>query len=270
MPRPRQAHGLRSKVYTPTLLAIFRKKFTPGAATVDFTLDELRQELEAAGLQARNLPDLIYRMKSRTALPDEIQTQGFRILEIVNRGSYRLVLGEATLIDYPEQDRIEVVEDRTPPAVRNLLGTDVGSLDEQGFLSIIRYNDLIARFLETRTFHLKAHVRKSVTGVGQVEVDDLHVALPGQDSKGSLAIVPVEAKAKDDPVNRVQIAQQIRFAKQWYPGLAIRPITVKLFEDGLILFMEFNPTTDPNELQILHYSHFQIAWSEAMRLRLTK
>ena len=259
MNRPIQAHGLRSKVYTPILRAVFRKKYIEGATRVDFTLDDIRSELIAAGLQAKNAPDLIYRMKSRTALPEEIQALGFRILQITGRGKYALIVGQSTLIEYPEPREVVTVLDRTPLPVQELLGPDLGLLDEQAMLSVVRYNDLITHFLQAQAFHFKAHIRRSVPGVGQVEVDDLHLAVestaPGQYRP---VIVPIEAKAKDDPVNRVQIAAQIRFAQHEYPGFAVRPITIKLFADGLLLFMEFNPTTVPDELIVVGFSHYRL------------
>lgn len=259
--RPIQAHGLRSKVYGPVLLSIFRRKFKRGMTKIVFTLEEVREELVRLGLQARNAADVIYRMKSRTVLPAQIQKHGFRILEVTSRGVYALTVGESTLIDYvaPVEGAIVQVMDRTPPAVQRLFGEDFGSMDEQGFLSVLRYNDLISHFLGAPSYHVKSHVRRSVPGVGQAEVDDVHVALisPGADT-GPLTIVPIEAKAKDDPVNRAQIAMQVRYALHAFPGLAIRPLTVKLFEDGTVLFMEFNASSDANALKVLRHAHYKI------------
>ena len=257
MPRPLQAHGLRSKVYTPILLAIFRRKYVPGAEVVTFTLEELRAEIVAAGLQARNVADLVYRMKSRTVLPEEITSKGFRVLEIRGRGIYALTFAESTLITYPERGEIVDVHDRTPYAVRRLLADDFGKTDEQGLLNVLRYNDLFSHFLRIQAFHLKGHVRRSVPGLGQVEVDDVHVALSGG-LDDPLIIVPVEAKAKDDPINRVQIAMQVRYANHEFPGVVVRPLTVKLFEDGLVLFMEFNPSTTPADLKIVKSGYYRI------------
>jgi hypothetical protein len=257
--RALQSHGLRSKVYGPVLLAIFRRKYRAGDTRVVFTLEEVREELLLQGVQARNVPDLIYRMKSRTVLPAEIQEAGFRILEITSRGVYALALGEATLIGYPEVGEVVELEDRTPLPVRRLLTGSFGAIDEQGLLSVLRYNDLISHFLEVPTFHFKAHVRKSVPGVGQAEIDDVHIAVDPRDpNHGPLTIVPLEAKAKDDPVNRVQIVMQTRYALHAFPGLAIRPLTVKLFEDGLILMMEFNVTEEPNLLQVTRHRHYRL------------
>lgn len=257
MPRPIQAHGLRSKVYTPILLAIFRRKYVPGATVVSFTLEELRAELQAAGLQARNVADLVYRMKSRTVLPEEITNKGFRVLEITGRGTYALTFAESTLIEYPEPTEVVDVHDRTPYAVRRLLADDFGRTDEQGLLNVLRYNDMFSHFLRVQVFHLKGHVRKSVPGLGQVEVDDVHVALSGG-LDDPLIIIPVEAKAKDDPVNRVQIAMQVKYANYAFPGLLVRPLTVKLFEDGRVLLMEFNPSTNPADLKVLKSAYYRI------------
>lgn len=261
MNRPIQAHGLTSKVYTPGLLAVFRRKIVedPDAPRIEFTLKELREELDGLGLHAANLPDLIYRMGSRTRLPDEIQDRGFRILIKTGRGAYALLAGQSTLIDLPEVGEVVTVLNRTPLPVQLLLGDEPGALDEQGMLSVVRYNDLITHFLRAQTFHLKAHIRKSVPGLGQAEVDDLHLAV---ESSGAgqyrLAIVPVEAKARNDPVNRAQIASQIRFAQHEYPGLAVRPVAIKLFGDGTLLFMEFNATTQPNELLLQRFAHYRL------------
>ena len=259
MTRPVQSHGLKSKVYGPVLLAIFRRKFTSGVRRIEFTLEEIRAELRTLGLQARNAADVIYRMKSRTILPEEIRAAGFHILEISSRGTYALVTGTSTLIEYPPEVDITDVQDRTPRAVRMLLHPDFGSIDEQGLLSICRYNELLSRFLDATTFHVKSHIRKSVPGVGQAEVDDLHVEVHGSAHEPlGLTIVPIEAKAKDEPVNRVQVITQIKFAQYVFPTHQVRPVTVKLFDDGRILFMEFNVTNDPNELGVVRHRYFRV------------
>lgn len=255
MARALQAHGNRSKVYTPVLLAIFREKYKPGVEVIEFSLEEVRHHLIALGLEARNAPDVIYRMKSRTVLPSEILDAGFHILQITSRGKYALLQGVSTLIEYPEMTSAIELADATPVEVRPLLypAGKIGAIDEQGLLSVCRYNDLFSKFLSTPVLHLKSHVRKSVPGVGQVEVDDVHLALGPR-----LAIIPVEAKAKDDPVNRVQIAMQVKYAFHAFPGFDVRPLTVKMFEDGLLLFMEFAPTIDPVELSVLNFAVYKI------------
>ena len=258
MVRPKQAHGLRSKVYGPVLLALFRRKYIPGGIDpITFTLDEVRAELLASGLAASNVPDVIYRMRSRTMLPAEIQDAGYRMIEITDRGVYALVVGSSTLVEYPEPVGVIDVEDHTPDVVRRLLYSDFANVDEQALLSVLRYNDMFSRFIGFRVYHFKSHVRGSVKGVGQAEIDDVHVAVEhGYD--GPLTIVPVEAKAKHDPISRTQVVTQTRYAEHVFPGHPIRPLTVKLFETGEILFMEFNVTKLPNELRVVRHAFYRL------------
>jgi hypothetical protein len=133
--------------------------------------------------------------------------------------------------------------------VRQFVGSPMGTIDEQALLSLVRYNDLVSRFFGRRAYHLKGHVRKSVPGVGQAEVDDVHILEPLKGEKP--AIVPVEAKAKDEPVNRAQIAMQIIYARESFPEHQVRPLTIKLFENGDILFIEFNDEISPAKLHVV-------------------
>jgi hypothetical protein len=256
MSRSLQSHGKRSRIYVPVLLYIFKQKYVPGSDIVEFTLKDVAEACTALGIVAANPPDVIYRMKSRTLIPEDIQALGFRVIRPIGRGKYVLEKAESTLITFPIGD-YEIIEDQTPSFVRKLLGSDLGLIDEQGLLAIIRYNHLIAHFLQARVYHLKGHVRRSVIGVGQAEVDDVHIALPF-DIDEPVTIVPVEAKAKDEPVNRAQIAMQILYAREAFPGHPIRPLTIKLFPDGEILFMEFADEIRTAELEPIAYARYRI------------
>lgn len=50
---------------------------------------------------------------------------------------------------------------------------------------------------------------------------------------------------------------QIRYAQHAFPSHPVRPLTVKIFETGSILFMEFNVTTSPTELRIIRHEFFR-------------
>lgn len=260
MSRSLQSHGERSKVYVPVLRYVFQKYYRPGATRVEFTIQDVKEACEALGVHSANPPDLIYRMKSRTRLPAEILELGFRVLRPIGRGRYVLEQAESTLIEFPECD-CEYLMDRTPPVVRRMMLADLGSIDEQALLAVVRYNDLISRFLQAEVYHLKGHVRKSVMGVGQAEVDDVHVAVP-VGASGPVTIVPVEAKAKDEPINRAQIAMQVIYAQDAFPGYPVRPLTIKLFPDGEILFIEFEDETDPAALEPLRYARYRLVDQE--------
>lgn len=258
MVRPKQAHGLRSKVYGPVVLGIFRRKYVAGSVNpIEFTLDEVRAELLAQGLEAKNAPDVIYRMRGRTALPEEIQSTGYRMIENRNRGAYAFVATLKTLVDFPELSDVVPIPDQTPVEVRRLLYGKFVNVDEQALLSVLRYNDMFSRFLGFRVYHLKSHVRQSVRGVGQAEVDDVHVAVE-RGYNEALTIVPVEAKAQHDPVVRSQVMTLAKYAEHVFPGHPIRPLTVKLLDTGEVLFMEFNVTKVPDDLRIVRHAFYRL------------
>jgi hypothetical protein len=256
VPRSLQSHGQRSRVYVPILLHIFRRKYVAGSSVVEFTKDDIREACLALNINAANMYDIIYRMKSRTVLPEEIQQLGFRVLRPIERGRYALEQAESTLIALPE-GTAELFADRTPAAVRRMLGHRLGDIDEQGLLAIVRYNDMISYFLGVKTYHLKGHVRKSVRGVGQAEVDDVHIALPVE-ANTPITIIPVEAKAKDEPINRAQIAMQILYAHEAFPGHPVRPLTIKLFPDGELLFIEFADEISPAALSAIAFARYRL------------
>lgn len=258
MARPRQAHGRGSKVYGPVILEIWRRRYVHGRTDpIPFTLADIRAELIARGLTAANPPDVIYRMRGRTQLPEEMQSAGYRMIVNTDRGVYAFIAGASTLIDYPEMVGVVEVDDHTPVEVRRLLYQSLVRVDEQALLSVIRYNDMFSRFIGFRVYHLKSHVRQSVPGVGQAEVDDVHVSVEhGYD--GLLTIVPVEAKAEHDPVVRTQVASLVHYARHAFPGHPIRPMTVKMMETGEVLFMEFNVTTAPDELVIVRHAFYRL------------
>jgi hypothetical protein len=235
---------------------VFKKNYTPGADVVNFTMKDIREACAALGLTAANPADLVYRMKSRTEIPPEIQALGFRIIRPIGRGRYVLEKAVSTLIEFPDCP-VEEVLDKTPLVVRRMLGEQLGDIDEQGLLAVVRYNDLISRFLGARAYHLMGHVRKSVEGVGQAEVDDVHVATP-HGASSPVTIVPVEAKAKDEPINRAQIAMQILYARSAFPGHPIRALTIKLFETGELLFLEFADEINPAALEPVRAARYRL------------
>jgi hypothetical protein len=230
---------------------------------IEFTMKDIRDACAALNLTAANPADLVYRMKSRTEIPQEIQQLGFRIIRPVGRGRYVIERGESTLIEFPECP-VEEIADATPAVVRRMLGEELGDIDEQGLLAIVRYNDLLSRFLGGRGYHLKGHVRKSVEGVGQAEIDDVHVCTPTETDE-PVTVVPVEAKAKDEPINRAQIAMQIMYAREAFPGHQIRPLTIKLFPSGEILFIEFEDVTDPAALRPVRYARYRLTDQDSRR-----
>lgn len=256
-----QTHGRNSKVYVPILLDIFHRKYQEGDFVVRFTLDEVRESAMRLGIisDLRNAPDLVYRMKSRTKLPPEISDKGFRILKTVERGVYQLEQAISTIVELPEGEII-CIEDKTPIPVRRLLNEDLSGIDEQGLLTIVNYCDLLSLFTGLKIYRLKSHARKSVSKIGQVEVDEIDVGVTY--SALDLPIIfPIEAKAAPDPLNWAQIANQVNFANEHFSNFIVRPIGIKVDWKSIIYIIEFTPETEAKNLQIVSSVRYRLSLS---------
>ena len=89
------------------------------------------------------------------------------------------------------------VPDSTPELIRaRALG------DEQALLALVRYNRLIDLFLGASAHSLQNHLRTTVKGIGQVEVDEVYLAV---DRYGAQYVIPVQAKGGNDQIGIVQI-----------------------------------------------------------------
>ena len=258
--RSLQSHGKSSKVYVPILKLIFSQKYVPGELFVDFTLDDIRDASKELNLNLRNPPDLIYRMRSRTELPQEIQEEGFRVLRQMGRGMYRLEKAESTIIAIPDNP-IQCALDITPLPVRRLLPANLAEIDEQGLLAVVNYCKLLDHFSGLQVYRLRSHVRKSVKALGQAELDEIDVGVALRNDEIPV-IFPIEAKAADEPINRVQISSMVLFSNQYFPNMLVRPLVIKLDYSSLIHILEFNMSSEPSEVTILRSATYKLTLSE--------
>jgi len=265
--RSLQSHGKNSRVYVPIIREIFREKFTPGCTAIDFTLDDVRRWADVLGIVTRNPADVIYRMRARTVLPLEILEAGFYILRAIGRGKYRLEVAESTILEIPDHPITEAL-DLTPLPVRRLLPEELSEIDEQGLLTMISYCKLLDHFTGLQVFRLRSHVRKSVATIGQAELDEIDVGVALRDDEIPV-IFPIEAKAADEPVNRVQISAMVIYCAEYFPGHEIRPLAIKLDYDSLIHFLEFNPSPEAANLKIVKSCGYRLSLSDRQKAVLT-
>ena len=142
------------------------------------------------------------------------------------------------------------IPDATPEIIRAYAQSD-----EQALLAIIRYNRLIDIFLGITTYSLQNHLRTTVEGVGQIEIDELYVGL---DTQGNHYIIPVQAKAGRDRIGGVQITQDIQFAQQKFPHLECRAIAVQFVENEDEVVALFELTLQGSELRVVEERHYQL------------
>lgn len=264
-----QSHGKNSKVYVPVILKLFQDRWRPGAATVVFSLDDVRTAVEAVravsdnpdAISSRNPADVIYRMRSRTKLPDEILDKGFHILRAVGRGRYQFEKASSGIMEVPVCELTPAI-DQTPMPVRRLLPETIAEMDEQALLSVVGYCQLLDHFTGMKVYRLRSHVRKSVPGIGQAELDAIDVGIAsGEDDVP--VIFPIEAKAVSDELNRVQIFNMIKYAAHYFPGLKVRPLALKVDYQSAVHLIEFNVATKPGDLRIVRNASYMINTSDA-------
>jgi hypothetical protein len=264
-----QTHGQNSVVYVPVILKLFRDRFRPGTPTVVFSLDDVRTAVEAVRaasgnpdrISSRNPADVVYRMRSRTKLPQEILDKGFHVLRAVGRGLYQFEKASSGIIEVPVNELTPAI-DQTPMPVRRLLPVTMAEMDEQALLSVVAYCCLLDHFTGMKIYRLRSHVRKSVPGIGQAELDAIDVGIAAAEDEVPV-VFPIEAKSVSDELNRVQIYNMIRYAAHYFPGLNVRPLALKVDYQSAVHLMEFNVASRPGELRIVRSASYAINTSEA-------
>lgn len=167
------------------------------------------------------------------------------------------------MVRVPEHEVLDH-NDQTPLPVRRLLPEELVELDEQGLLTMVSYCKLLDHFTGLTVYRLRSHVRKSVPNVGQAELDEIDVGVALRDDDIPV-VFPVEAKAADEVINRVQVAAAVAYCETYFPGHEIRPIVVKLTYDGIVHFLEFRPTTTLAGLRVVQSCGYRLRLSDRQR-----
>lgn len=160
--------------YRALIEKIFFDHYSEGATVLDFTRQEIKLAAQVLDITLPdNLGDVIYSFRFRSELPDSIlvtQTAGMEwIIELAGRSKYRFRLVRRTRI-VPRDDLLRTdIPDATPEII-----SEYALDDEQALLAIVRYNRLIDTFLGLTTYSLQNHLRTTVQGIGQIEIDELY------------------------------------------------------------------------------------------------
>ncbi|WP_374652313.1 hypothetical protein [Dongia sp.] len=192
----------------------------------------------------KNIGAVIYDYRFRRPMPPEIretETPGenlFWRLTLTGKGKYKFVLGPSPYI-VPDDNAPEVQIYEATPEIIAQYSFD----DEQALLAKVRYNRLIDLFLGITAHSLQNHLRTTVEGVGQIEIDELYV---GQDSEGQGYVVPVQAKGKKDKMSIVQTEQDVAFcaSHQKFASLKARPVSAQFLPDKRIHLFELGVDGD--------------------------
>lgn len=231
---------MKSKTrYAAIIERIFKSRFKPGLTELEFE----REEMVAIARQLRialpkNLGDLVYSFRYRSALPESIQAEAASgktwIIRPAGQAKYRFVL----VPDMPLAPNPNLAETKVPDATPGIVAKYAFN-DEQALLARLRYNRLIDIFSGITCYSLQNHLRTTVPNMGQVETDEIYVGL---DKKGVHYVFPVQAKGGTDKLNVVQIEQDFGVCAQKFPSLVCRPIGAQFIDDGVIVLFEFEQT----------------------------
>jgi hypothetical protein len=249
--REATARKARQNRYNQVLDKIFFDRFKPGSESVDFERDHLIEAAATLGIKLpKNLGDIIYSPRFRTPLSDDVlatQPEGMEWrIELAGRSRYRFVLGRQNRI----RPNPSLIRTKLPDATPELIARYALD-DEQALLAIVRYNRLIDIFLGITTCSLQNHLRTTVRGIGQIEIDEVYV---GVDAAGGHYVVPVQAKGGRDQVSVVQTAQDIKACEEKFPGIACRPVSVQFMAEKVIAMFEL--TFQDDELRVLQERHY--------------
>lgn len=243
-----------SNRYQALIGRIFERKYREGESVVAFTREELLGGASELGIELpKNPGDIIYSVRYRTPMPETIlrtQPSGMEwIIEGAGRAKYEFRLVPVNRIA-PNRNLATIkIPDATPEiVVANSLS------DEQALLSKLRYNRLIDTFLGITAYSLQNHLRTTVPGIGQIEIDEIYA---GVDRHGCQYIAPVQAKGGADQLSTVQTKQDLACCEQKFPGLVCRPISAQFLDASRLALFELCLDSE-NLVRVLDERHYEL------------
>lgn len=240
--------------YSQLIAWVFDKHYTPGAVDIAWAREDLEIGAHELGIRLpKNLGDVVYAMRYRTPLPQRLLDEAPDGMEWIIRGrgsakySFALVKTQVRIRPNPALARIKI-PDATPEIIASsALG------DEQALLALVRYNRLVDTFLGVTAYSLQNHLRTTARGIGQVEVDEVYVAVDGA---GRQFVLPVQAKGGTDEIGITQAEQDLAVCEQKWPDMIARPIAAQFAQDGLIALFEL--AVQDGELRVRREAHYQL------------
>ena len=239
--------------YQALIEKIFFDHYAQGATSLDFSRQEIKDAATTLEIVLPdNLGDVIYSFRFRTDLPKSVtdtQPEGMEwVIELAGRSQYRFSLVKINRV-LPREDLVRInIPDATPEIIR-AYALD----DEQALLAIVRYNRLIDTFLSLTTYSLQNHLRTTVKGIGQIEIDELYV---GIDKRGCHYVIPVQAKGGKDQIGIVQTSQDIRFVQEKFPEMRCRAIAAQFMDDEVVVLFEL--TLQDGEIKVVDEKHYRL------------
>ncbi|WP_336992477.1 endonuclease [Leucobacter sp. VD1] len=233
---------------------VFAKHYVDGATRVEWTRDELPEAAEALGIDLpKNLGDVVYAIRYRISFPEAMLAAAPEgkewIIRSIGRSKYAFDLIPAQVRVKPN---LALTVTKIPDATPEIIASSALG-DEQALLALVRYNRLIDIFLGVASYSLQNHLRTTAKGVGQVEVDEVYVAV---DRNGRQFILPVQAKGGSDEIGITQTEQDMAVCAEKWPNMICRPISAQFADDGRIALFELALQDD--QVRVRRESHYKL------------
>jgi len=239
--------------YAALLGFVFEHGYRRGKTEFSFTRDQFVAAAAKLSIALpKNIGDVLYSFRYRCPLPESIlktQPEGHEwVILGAGKSVYQFKLVKKSRI-VPSPNLMSIkIPDATPEIISAYaLG------DEQALLAKVRYNRLIDIFLGATAYSLQNHLRTTVKGVGQIEIDEVYVAV---DKHGRQFIVPVQAKGGKDQHGIVQTAQDIAWCKDNLPELICRPVSVQFVSVTKIAM--FALVLCDGEIKVAEERHYEL------------
>lgn len=156
--------------------------------------------------------------------------------------------------------RDNLITIKIPDATPEIIGAYALN-DEQALLAKVRYNRLIDIFLGITAYSLQNHLRTTVSGIGQIEIDEIYMGL---DKYGQQYVVPVQAKGGADRHGAVQTQQDMAYCAEQpkLQKLKCRPVSAQFLSEGRIALFEL--TVQAGAVKVVEERHYQLVAAAAI------
>jgi DNA modification methylase len=226
--------------YKPIIAHVFKTHFTAGLREFEFEREDIVRAAQELDIEVpKNLGDLIDSFRYRADLPDDVVRQApageVWTIQPAGRARYRFVLRSTEHSPVHIIPNALMAETKVPDATPGIIAKHALD-DEQALLAKLRYNRLIDIFTGVTCYSLQNHLRTTVTGMGQVETDEIYVGLNRQ---GVQFVLPVQAKGGADKINIMQIEQDYALCAAKFPELLCIPIAAQFMSDDVIALFAF-------------------------------
>lgn len=240
--------------YERIIELIFDANYTDGATEVAFLREEIEEAADAIGIsRMKNPGDVLYAFRYRRELPQSIRDRAPGGLHWIIRGTGR---ARYSFVAVPVQARIlpneALVATKIPDATPEIIASAAKG-DEQALLALVRYNRLLDIFLGITTYSLQNHMRTTAKSIGQVEIDEIYVAV---DRHGVQYVLPVQAKGGKDEIGVTQAEQDLAVCGEKWPQMVARPIAAQFMAGGKIALFEL--TVQDDQIRIVQEAHYRL------------